>query len=175
MLDNDTRWDTELMLLERVVYFDNEILALYQMSKLRVPPDCVFNRQELDLAIAMVKVLVPFRHFTKWAQLRNTVTLAYLPEKVEKLLDEISVGAIDRQLRDLQPIIIEPLYAFQARLVASVKERFATVFHDSSLAVASRFLLPGPDRFTFRHFPSLDSENMHQVRSIFLSHHLTPL
>lgn len=176
VLDNDTRWDTELMLLERVVYFDNEILAMYQMEDLRVPPDCIFTRLELDLATGMVKVLDPFRHFTKWAQLRNAVTLAYLPEKVEKLLDDISIGTIDRQLRDPRPAITEPLHALQARLVAAVKSRFATVFQDSSLALAARFLLPGRGRFTFRHFPSLNGENLQQVRALFCqSRPLTPL
>lgn len=164
VLDNDTRWDTELMLLERVVYFDDEILALYQLEVMRVPPDCIFTRLELDLATGMVKVLDPFRHFTKWAQLRNAVTLAYLPEKVEKLLDEISFSTIDRQLREPRPTITEPLHALQARLIAAVKARFATVFQNSSLALAARFLLPGQGRFTFRHFPSLNAENIQQVR-----------
>jgi len=111
----------------------------------------------------MVKVLDPFRHFTKWAQLRNAVTLAYLPEKVEKLLDEVSFDAIDRQLRDPTQAITVPLHALQARLIAAVKARFGSVFLDSSLALAARFLLPGRGRFRFKHFPSLGDENLQRV------------
>jgi len=149
-----------------VVYFDAEILVLYGMAELQVPPDCIFSREEFDLAFALVQALDPFRHFTKWAQLRNVVTLGFVPEKVEKLLDDIAVGFFDHRLQGRMATIIEPVHALQRRLSYAVIARFAPIFEASSLALSARYLLPGTNLFTFRHFPSIDEHGMQTVRQI---------
>lgn len=152
ILDNDTRWDTDLMLLERVVYFDTELLDLYQDAALGIPHDIVLSREEFDLAVGMVKVLEPFREFTKFVQYREKVTLAYVPGKLDELVGKIQPGAFDDQLRGRVVAIFPLLRDFQTRLIDSVKRRFASLFQGSSLALAALYCLPGNALFTFEHF-----------------------
>lgn len=162
VLDNDTRWDTDLMLLERVVYFDTEIQALYVDGDASVPLDCILDRDEFDLAHGMTLILGHFREFTKFVQYRNEVTLAYLPGKLDSLLTAIAPGQFDGLLRGRSPSIFPQLRAFQERLIASVKLRFADIFDGSSLALAARYLLPGGDLFQFAHFDVSD-ETLNRV------------
>lgn len=153
MLDNDTRWDTELMLVERVIYFDNELIALYSDATVGIPADCIFTRFEFDLAYGMCLVLESLREFTKWAQLRNKVTLAYVPEKIDALLTALQPSdEFDARLLGRSAGILDHLHALQRRLFASVRQRFSSTFDGSSIALAARYLLPGNNRFAFTHF-----------------------
>lgn len=165
VLDNDTRWDTDLMLLERVVYFDTEILQLYQDAEIGLPRDCILERAEFDLALGVTLVLNPFRKFTKWVQNRNKVTLAYVPGKLDNILRDIAPGRFDAQLAGCDPSVFGHVLAFQERLASSLRTRFESVFTGSSLALAARYLLPGENLFNFQHFqvaPNL----LEQVRFI---------
>lgn len=168
VLDNDTRWDTDLMLLERVIYFDTEILQLCQDRDAGLPRNCILERAEFDLAFSMTLVLGPFRKFTKWVQHRNLVTVAYLPGKLDDLLGAIAPGLLDAQLAGRDPTIFPLLHAFQARLASGLRERFAPIFAGGSLALAARYLLPGQNLFQFLHF-QVPAEVIQQVRNGLLS------
>lgn len=151
------------MLVERVIYFDNELIALYADATIGIPADCVFSREEFDLAYGMCLVLEPVRHFTKWAQFRNRVTVAYVPGKLDELVTAIQPGAaIDARLRGRTVGILHPLHALQARLSSSIRTRFSSVFEGSSLALAARYLLPGKNLFTFTNF-QVNAETLVQV------------
>lgn len=162
ILDNDTRWDTELMLLERVLYFDAELIQLYGEPELGIPPDCIFTREEFDLGFGMQLVLEPFRQFTKWAQYRNKVTTAFVPGRLDHLLNAIAAGVFDNRLLGRVAGTVGNVHALQRRLSSSVRDRFAPVFSGGSLALAARFLLPGQNRFQFDHF-QVDQATLQQV------------
>lgn len=152
VIDVETRWDSELALLERLVYFDNEIMSLYGNAELGIEADMMLDRAEFDLAFGMTLVLEPFRIFTKFVQYRNDVTLAYVPGHLDRLLTQLAPGTFATRLLGRAPGVLAQVEAFQARLVASLRERFADLFTGRSLALASRMLLPGRDLFTFRNF-----------------------
>jgi hypothetical protein len=152
VLDNDTRWDTDLMLLERVVYFDREIRELYEDHALGVPPDCILTLEEFDLARGMTLVLDPFREFTKFVQYRNKITVAHVPKKLDELLAKIQPGMFDAALEGAAQVIFPQLRDFQARLIASVRARFHSIFQSDSLALAARYFLPAGGAFNFAHF-----------------------
>jgi hypothetical protein len=162
-LDNDTRWDTDLDLLERVLHFDGEILALYAEEALEVPADCVLTREQFDLAYGMMRVLEPVREFTKWAQFRNVVTLAYLPQKIDALLNQLAPGRLDAQLRGRTATSVALLVPFQTRLREAVLSRFSGVFEGDSIALAARYFLPGKSIFQFTNF-QLGDEALEAVR-----------
>ena len=88
-----TRWDSELAMLDRLYYFDKEILLLCAMAHLAIPPDLILDRFEFDLAYAMTKVLTPFRIFTKFVQYKDVVTLAYVPRKLDELVSSLAPGS----------------------------------------------------------------------------------
>jgi hypothetical protein len=155
VLDNDTRWDTYLMLLERIVYFDAEILALFQDPLLRFPRECILERDEFDLAYAMTLVLNPFREFTKFVQYRNKVTLAYVPKRIDDMIQLLAPGAYAARLEGRHELTLPRTEGLQARLVASLKARFSHLYEPGSLALAAASLLPGPGRLTFVNFPIL--------------------
>lgn len=171
VLDNDTRWDTFVMLLERVVYFDAEILALFRRPDLRVPRDCMLERDELDLAYAITLILEPFREFTKFVQYRNRVSLAYVPRRIDELVTKLAPGAFAERLRGRHELTLPRAEALQACLIAAVKERFAPLFAAGSLAMAAAYLLPGPGQLTFANFnpPALD-ELRENLRNDFLAY-----
>ncbi len=66
-LDNDTRWDSALTMLEHGVFFDEVLHDLAGIDDLEISQELIFNREELDLAIGMTWVLSPVREFTKFA------------------------------------------------------------------------------------------------------------
>lgn len=150
------------MLIERVLYFDSELIELYGDPELGIPPECLFSREEFDLTFGLQLVLEPFREVTKWAQNRNKVTTAYVPEKLDQLLTQIAVGVFDNRLLGRVAGTVGHVHALQRRLATSVAERFEPVFEGGSLALAARYLLPGADRFQFAHF-TISPAKMGQV------------
>lgn len=163
IIDNDTRWDTDLYLIERVVYFDAELMQLVSDETLGIPPDCIFSALEFDLAYSLTLVLDPFREFTKFVQHRNSITLAHVPEWIDLLVGKILPGSFDARLVRRADGLLHHVHALQQRLVLRIRERFSPLFDSSSLALAARFLMPGPNRFAFNHF-NLDEDVMRQVR-----------
>lgn len=152
VLDNDTRWDTDLMLLERIVYFDEELRELYLDGALGMPPECVLTLEEFDLVRGITLVLNPFRDFTKFVQFRNKITVAHVPQKLDDLLASIQPGMFDAGLEGSAPIIFPQLRDFQVRLIASMRARFDPIFQSGSLALAARYFLPGGGAFNFAYF-----------------------
>jgi hypothetical protein len=140
------------MLLERVLHFDAELILLRDRFD-EMPADLVFSRGEFDLASGLKLVLNPFREFTKWAQFRNKVTVAYVPVMLDRLVETLSPHSFDASLRGRADFIFPHIEALQQRLCNSLKLRFAPVFEGSSLALAARYLLPGGNLFEFTHFP----------------------
>lgn len=152
VLDNDTRWDSKLGKFERVVYFDNEILALQVEFAATFPRDCLLVRWEFDLAYGMVKVLTPFRVFTKFFESRSIVTLAHVPHKVDELLSSLAPGSYTQVMQGRDERALDHLENLQATMAASINERFAWVFEEDSIALEALYLMPGPNRFTFDNF-----------------------
>lgn len=150
VIDNDTRWDTDLMLLERVIYFDNEILDLFANEKLRFPRECVLEREEFDLAFAMVQVLNPIRKFTKFVQQREAITLAYLPQKVDDLVSDLAPGVFAHQLRGRAPDVLSIIENLQALLVKSIKVRFGSLSPRAPSRWPPPFFSPVPARLSSR-------------------------
>lgn len=167
VLDNDTRWDSELMLLERVVYFDAELLQLSRDDEYGVPRDCILTAAEFDLAYAMTIILDPFRKFTKFVQNRSKITLAYLPGMLDDLVTNLNADNIKDKLARRSEIIFPQVAAFQEQLTLSLKIRFADIFQGSSLALSARYLLPGPNLFEFANFV-LDDEALDRIRENLL-------
>ena len=107
------RWDSELPMLERLVYFDAEILKLFRMEGLGLPADLVLDRFEFDLASAMTEVLVPFRIFTKFVQLKSSVTLAYVPRKIDDLVSALAPGSFAAVLQGNAAGVLAQMKIFQ--------------------------------------------------------------
>jgi hypothetical protein len=152
VMDCETRWDSELALIERVVYFDAEILQLYAIPQLGIDASCILSRYEFDLVFAITLVLEPFREFTKFSQNREKVTLAYVPHMIDQLVTRLQPGSFENALRGRSDGVLADMELFQARLVTSIKTRFASDFHEHSLALAALLFTPGPNRFVFEHF-----------------------
>jgi len=157
VLDNDTRWDTWLYLLERIVYFDPVWVELYRMVQLNFPPDLIFSEAELSLGYAMVLVLEPIREFTKFVQNRTSITLAYVPEKIDALVTKLAPGAFDEQLRQCSQEVRDLANTLQSELVASIEKRFEHIYLGGSIALAAASLLPGPNRTSFANFEVTDA------------------
>ena len=153
VLDNETRWDTDLMMLERVVYFDTELLALFAREELGIPRESMLERDELDLAFGMTLLLEPFRTFTKFVQHRSKVTLGEAPRFLDALVEQLSPGRFAALLAARSLLSLPRVEVFQALLIASIRDRFGSIFSGQSLALAAAYMLPGRDRLTFRHFP----------------------
>lgn len=156
VLDNDTRWDTWLYLLLRIVYFDGEIVALQRIADLRFPADLIFTRDELGLAFAMTLILEPIKNFTKFVQNRNCVTLAYVPGMIDQIITQLAPGAFDAKLRDASEVVRGQANALQSELTKSIKTRFSAIFTGGSLALAARMFLPGPGILSFANFEVTD-------------------
>lgn len=147
-----TRWDSELAMLERVVHFDAEIIALCSDPEMGISPDMLLNEEELDLAFGMTLVLTHLRIFTKFVQNRNIVTLAYLPKKMDDLITEISPGCFDEMMSGRSGSALPLLVKFQVRLIEAIRRRFSPIFEFGSLALEASLFLPGKDRFQFKNF-----------------------
>jgi hypothetical protein len=152
VLDNDTRWDTWLYLLERVVFFVDILVALGRRPALRFPPDLLLNGDEHNLAYAMTLILSPIKAFTKFVQTRSGVTLGYVPGRIDEIITEIRPNAFADRLRDCSATVREQANVLQLVLVESIKNRFADMFLGGSLALAARSLLPGKDLLNFQNF-----------------------
>ena len=150
-----TRWDSELAMMERLYYFDSEIMDLCRQEDLKIPGDLPLTRFEFDLMRAMCLVLIPFRIFTKFVQNKAIVTLAYLPKKIDDLVSHLRPGSFAARLQGCAEGVLEQIEAFQLCLVASIRQRFAYLFEAESLALAARMFLPGRELelFTFANFP----------------------
>lgn len=162
-----TRWDSELAMMERAYYFDREILELLSRAALGIPADMALNRFEFDLMYAMTLVLAPIRVFTKFAQHKSAVTLAYVPKKIDDLISALAPGSFTVRLQNCHPDTLAACEAFQAELVASLKQRFAPLFDGDSLALAARYFLPGKDLFVFENF-DVNEEVLQAVRDNIL-------
>lgn len=163
-----TRWDSELMMFERLYYFDRELLTLFSRADLGIPADMALDRLEFDIMHAMTLVLGPFRIFTKEVQHKSKVTLAYVPKMIDDLVEQLRPGSFNARLQGCAPGTLAASEAFQVALVTSLKTRFADVFNGDSLALAARHFLPGKDLFTFQHFP-LAGDVLEVVRDNIIS------
>lgn len=163
-----TRWDSELAMLERLYYFDKEILKLLLMVELGFPADLLMNRLEFDVAYAMTLVLTPLRVFTKFVQNKSSVTLAYMPQKIDELITALAPGSFAARLAGCAAGVLEEMEKFQRCLVASIKIRFSDIFEGESLALAARYFLPGKDLFQFQNF-TVDDAKLEIVTENILS------
>lgn len=152
VLDNDTRWDTWLYLLERIVFFFAVLIALSRMPELGFPNGLLFSSEEHSLAYAMTLVLDPIKRFTKFVQARNAITLGYVPGLIDEILTELRPNAFVEHLRDCSDVVRAQANDLQLVLVESIKARFGDMFLGGSLALAARSLLPGKDLLTFENF-----------------------
>jgi len=152
VVDVETRWDSELALVERVVYFDSVFLEMYGIPQLGIPVECILDRFEFDLAYGMTLVLTPLRVFTKFVQNRNKVTLAYVPRLIDDLISSLAPGSFAARMMGRTPESLLELEKFQACLVTSIRARFSDWFEGDSLALEALYLTPGPDRFVFTNF-----------------------
>jgi len=156
LIDCETRWDSELMLLERLVYFESELGELFKIKALRIDESCKFSRYELDLMYAMTLVLAPFRKFTKFVQNRACITLARIPHYIDDIITDLLPNSFLDDLATKSPGISDVLNAFQAQLVSSIKTRFEDLYQGHSLALAAMFFMPGPNQFQFKNFNVTD-------------------
>ena len=147
-----TRWDSELTMLERIYYFDKEILALFGDPSAALPRELALNRFQFDLAYAMTKILAPFRIFTKFVQQKEAVTLAYLPKLVDDLVSSMAPGSFAAVLEDCAENVLAHMETFQLRLIESIRSRFGWMFDGRSLPLAARMFLPGKNLFVFQNF-----------------------
>lgn len=151
VFDNDTRWDSEVDMIERVVYFDAEILLLFR-EDYDIPHDLMISGEEFDLAYAMILVLTPFRIFTKFVQNKHIATLYRVPRMIDDLISGISEQDLQAKLRNRYPTTMDIAMNLQRCLAEAVKKRFASMFEQDSLAMAALMLSPGKDRFVFSNF-----------------------
>lgn len=158
IINNETRWDSELAMLERLVAFDPEVIQLYGNATLGIAPDCILTRFEFDLAFALTLVLAPFRYFTKFVQQREAVTLAHVPRLIDELVTSLAPNAFNDALVGRTEGVGAAMNDFQAALVASIKNRYGTMFNSSSLARAAAFFLPGMRYRDFANFPNDDED-----------------
>jgi hypothetical protein len=163
-----TRWDSEFDMMDRFNYFDDEILELERMPHIGIPADLILDRFDFDLSYAMTKVLNPFKIFTKFVQCKSVVTLAYVPRKIDELVSALAPGSFAAVLRGCADGVLAQMEAFQACLVTSIKDRFASMFEGQSLALAARMFLPGNDLFTFQNF-GVTQEIIEAVKENILS------
>lgn len=152
VIDVETRWDSELGLMERVVYFDGIFLAMYARPGLQFPPECILDRFEFDLAYGMTLVLGPLRIFTKFVQNRAVVTLAKVPRMIDELITALRPGAFAALMVGRAEGVMVELERFQACLASRIKARFLDWFSAHSLALEALFMTPGPNRFAFTNF-----------------------
>lgn len=150
LLDQETRWDSELMMMERMVYFDPLLVDLHRSGELNVDANSLFSRNEFDLLKGMVTVLQPVREFTKYFQVLSRPTLAYVPGYVDDLIDAVSFDRVD--VGDVALSVLRSIRTFCDGLIRSIKERFQPYFEADSLALAARLFIPGRDRMAFKHF-----------------------
>ena len=141
------------MMLERIYYYDGEILKLYEhMEEYGIPTDCILTTDELSLAFGMTLVLEPIRAFTKFVQHRNEITLAYVPGLIDKLISDLARNVFAPKLVGRPAIVLEQVNALQSELVKSIRARYAETFLGGSLALAARSLLPGEGLLRFTNF-----------------------
>lgn len=163
-----TRWDSEYDMMDRINYFDYEILELERMPNIGIPDDLILDRFEFDLSYAMTKVLLPFKIFTKFVQSKSVVTLAYVPRKIDELVSALAPGSFAAVLRGCADGVLAAMEDFQLCLVDSIKLRFGPMFQGQSIALAARMFLPGNDLFLFQNFEVTD-ETLKVVRKNILS------
>lgn len=165
--DAGTHWDSDLALLERIYYFEREILSLLRNVDLVFPEDFVMSRFEFDLAYAMTLVLTPLRIFTNFLQNQRSVTLGYLPMKIDELISSLAPGSFVARMRGCADGVVAQMEIFQRFLVQSIEQRFGDLFEGGSLA--ARYLLPGNDLFAFTNF-SISAEKLEAVKDTILTH-----
>jgi hypothetical protein len=164
VLDNDTRWDSELALLERLVYFDREILQLIQNRALGIPAEVALDRFEFDLAFGMTLALAPLKFFTKFVQNRDIITLAYVPKRIDDVITALAPGRFADQLAARAPGVLDAIETLQTELIDAIKNCFRPIFESNSLALAARYVLPGADVFHFANFV-VPQEDIDVIRS----------
>lgn len=76
----DTRWDSDLRLLEHCIYFDAEILELCRTQDIDM--SLALDTDAFDLARLMVDVLLHLRKFSKFCEHKSMPTLCYVPKMV---------------------------------------------------------------------------------------------
>jgi len=153
ILDVVTRWDSTLNLLQRVVYFDSEILQLCSMEDCEIPKEYILGREQFDLARVMVDILVHFRIFGKNVQRRNFPTLCYVPSAINTLIEALQPNSETKKWKYLSKSVIENANTLQQLLITEVRERFKWVFESDSLALGAALLCPGESKLRYKHFP----------------------
>ena len=167
ILDNVTRWDSTLTLLQRVVYFDSEIIELCTMDGSEIPREYILARDQFDLAQVMVDILLHFRLFSKTLQSRNTPTLCFVPASVDKLVDSLQPNSETRKWKLLSKSVIEQSNKLQELLVEQVKNRFSWVFEKESLALAAALLCPGQSALKYKHFKVTNQMKQHVINHLY--------
>jgi len=172
-LDCETRWDSELDVIEKVTYFDTELRKMFQMSELQVPITCVLTSTEFDVANGMVNCLQIIRNFTKIVQYRTKPTLCFVPDMIDKLVTNLQPGKIVAKWIGLSTDVIQNIEIFQQALVESITSRFEPMFSTTSLALAARSFCPGATA-EFKNFQQVDKvkineliiENTNQLKTV---------
>ncbi len=160
ILNNETRWDSELAMLERSVAFDSEIMELYQNQNLGIAPECILTRLEFDLAYGMTRVLGPLRIFTKFVQKRAEVTLAHVPRLVDELVTKLAPGSFDNELLGRADGVVAAMNVFQSELVNSIKRRYGPMFSTASLPRCASIFIPGRRYSNFVNFPNANENQI---------------
>lgn len=123
-------------MLERVVYFDTELLALFAREELGIPRESMLERDELDLAFGMTLLLEPFRTFTKFVQHRSKVTLGEAASLMLLWNSSLPVDSLLYSLHDLYTL--SPEWKSSKRFSLP---RFGTDLGPFSLGNLSHWLL----------------------------------
>lgn len=151
IMDVVTRWDSTLSLLERIIYFDSELLLLCADKDLRIPTNCILSSEEFDVARFMVSRLLLIRVFTKKMEYRNLPTLCCLPSALDALVSGLSVPP-ETDWFGLSHTVLQHARRFQSDLKGFIMSRFAWVFEANSLALAAALFVPGLCNFGYANF-----------------------
>lgn len=128
-------------MIERVIFFDKELLALYNDPMLEIPSDCILYNSEFELCRLMIEYLLAFRLFTKSMEYRNRPTLCHLPSAIDLLVSRLKTPVLPHL--HLDPEIVAEGKAFSDMLTESVIRRFSWIFMNKSLALSAAALVPG--------------------------------
>eukprot|EP01127_Copromyxa_protea_P009979 TRINITY_DN239_c0_g1_i2.p1 TRINITY_DN239_c0_g1~~TRINITY_DN239_c0_g1_i2.p1 ORF type:complete len:364 (+),score=33.57 TRINITY_DN239_c0_g1_i2:1121-2212(+) len=124
-----TRWDSEVALLEHVLYFDDELKAMYEDPDLQIPPDCMLDALEVELGTTMHTLKI-VRQFMQLVQRKSQPTMCYLPSWMDDLISKLLPrSALNDKWLTYNQTSRAWADDFKAVLLNSFKTRFAKNFH----------------------------------------------
>lgn len=150
-MDVETRWDSTLSLLERVVFFDTSITALYRNPESSISPSCMLSSEEFDLVRCFIEVLKHFRTFVKLIEYRRKPTTCFLPRLVDDLVENLK-KSIDTTWTGVSANVVSKISCLQHSLIGAVKSRFGWVFKGDSLCLGAASFVPSESSLTFLNF-----------------------